>query len=81
MVVSHNRKGGSSLPHSHLPTLRFQHRRQDKWGDVTCDSLWDISMSCPVCTTLGMTKFLGNAEVFPGEVSRHNFFNSLRFGF
>lgn len=85
MAVLQNCKGGSSLLRGHLlPTLRFQHRRQDKQGDVMYDSPQDISVSCPlssvVCTTLGTSRFLGNAAAFPGEVSRHNFFNSLHFG-
>lgn len=86
MVVLQNCKGGSSLLCSHLlPTLWFQHRRQDKQGDVMYASPQDISMSSlfssVVCTTLGMAKFLGNATEFPAEVSRHDFFNSIHFGF
>lgn len=57
----------------------------DEEGDLTYDSPQDIGVSCPlssmVCTTLGMARFLGNAAAFPGEVSRHNFFNSLHFVF
>lgn len=79
MVALQNRKGGRSLLHSPLrPTLRFQ---QDKQGDVTCDPVpQDTSVSCPL-SRVGMARLLGSAAAFPGEVSRHNFFNSLRFVF
>lgn len=86
MVVLQNCKGGSSLLRSYLlPTPQFQHCQQAKQGGVMHYSSQVISVSCPlssmICATLGMARCSRNATVFPGEVSRHNLFNTLHFGF